>query len=194
MAFLAAIPAAIGSVVGSAGGFGTILSAAGTVVGALGQAAAARQQAKIADMNAQIAFENAQRATAASQDQVLNQDREMAAFVGQQEAQQSASGLNTNSRSSVLTRKSAQRIGRIDSANTIEQGRANARNYFQQQADFKAQASSARSSSRFAMLGGMLGAATSLVGGASPTRSYTANSMRNTPYITRGGLDVRRAV
>lgn len=194
MGFLAAIPAALGSLAGGAGGIGTILSVAGTVVGAMGQAAAARQQAKIADANAKIAYENAQRATSASQEQVQDSDREMAAFVGQQEAQQSASGLSTNSRSSVLTRKSAQRIGRIDSARITEQGRSNARNFMQQQNDFEMQAKSARSSARFAMLGGMLGAATSLVGGSSPTSSYTANSMRNTPYTTRGGLNVRRAV
>lgn len=194
MAFLAAIPAAIGSVVGGAGGIGTIFSAVGTIVGAMGQAAAAKQQAKIADMNAQIAAENAQRATAQSQDQVMNQDRETAAFIGQQEAAQSASGLSTDSRTSVLTRKSAQRIGRIDSANTIEQGRSNARNYFQQQADFQAQAAGARSSARFAMLGGMLGAASSLVGSSSPTSSATANSFRNPTYSTRGGVNLRRSV
>lgn len=193
MAFLAAIPAAIGSVVGGAGGFGTLLSVAGSVVGAMGQAAAARQQAKIADANAKIAFENAQRATSASQEQVQDSDREIAAFVGQQEAAQSASGLSTSSRSSVLTRKSAQRVGRIDSSRITEQGRSNARNFLQQQNDFQMQAKSARSSAKFAMLGGLLNAGTSLVGGASPTSSYTASSMRNSAYTTRGGLN-RRAV
>jgi hypothetical protein len=192
MAFLAAIPAAIGSVVGGAGGFGTLLSVAGTVVGAMGQAAAARQQAKIADANAKIAYENAQRATSASQEQVQDSDREMAAFIGAQEAAQSASGLSTSSRSSVLTRKSAQRIGRIDSSRITEQGRSTARNFLQQQQDYQMQAKSARSSARFAMLGGMLGAATSLVGGASPTSSYTASSMRNPTYTTRGGLNATR--
>lgn len=191
MAFLAAIPAAIGSVVGGAGGFGTLLSVAGTVVGAMGQAAAAKQQARIADMNAKIANENAQRATAASQEQVQDSDREMAAFIGQQEAQQSASGLSVNSRSSVLTRRSAQRIGRIDSSRITEQGRSTARNYFQQQADFQAQAQSARSSAKFAMLGGLLGAGQSLIGGSSPTSSFTANQYRNPTYTTRGGLDRR---
>lgn len=191
MAFLAAIPAALGSM---AGGLGTIVSVAGTVIGAMGQASAARQQAKIADANAKIAYENAQRATAASQEQVQDSDREMAAFMGQQEAAQSASGLSTDSRSSVLTRKSAQRIGRIDSSRITEQGRSNARNFFQQQADFQMQAESARKSAKFAMLSGIVGAASSLVGASKPTSSYTANTMRNTPYTTRGGLDVRRAV
>ena len=130
MAFLAAIPAALGSL---SGGLGTILSVGGAIVGAAGQAAAARQQARIADANAKIAFENAQRATSASQEQVQDADREMAAFIGQQEAQQSASGLSVNSRSSVLTRRSAQRVGRIDSSRITEQGTTNRSTIFQKQ-------------------------------------------------------------
>lgn len=185
MAFLAAIPAAISSFVGGAGS--ALSSVAGVASGVLGAGTsilggiaannAAKAQEQIARNNAAIAEENAERASQSAQDQQIQSDNEIAAFVGQQKAQQSASGLSTNSRSSMLTRRAAQRIGRQDALNTINQGRAETRNFQQQAADFKAEGNMAKAAGRNALISGFLNAGSSLVGSASPTRSKFGSTL-----------------
>lgn len=194
MAFLAAIPAAISSFVGSAGSVlgtvGTIASAGTSILGGIAANNAAKAQEQIARNNSAIAEENAQRASEAAQNQQIQSDNEIAAFVGQQKAQQSASGLSTNSRSSMLTRRAAQRIGRQDALNIINQGRAETRNFQQQAADFRTEGNMARSAGRNALISGFLNAGSSLVGSASPTRSKFGSTLSR-PDPWKG---LRRAV
>lgn len=193
MGFLAAIPAAIGSAVSGIGGLGTVVSVAGSIMGGLAANAAAKRQAAIAEANAKVANENAQRSQQQAQQEAQQNDNEIAAFVGSQEAAQSASGLSVNGRSQVLTRKAAQRIGRQDTRNIIDQGAARSRNFLQQEADFKGEAQTARAEGKNAMLQGFLGGASTLIGAASPIKSTSkASSYRADPWVTRGGTNLRK--
>lgn len=178
MAFLAAIPAAIGSFVGSAG-LGSILQLGGALVSGIGALGAANYQAQVAENNAMIAEENAAKASQQAQLQQIQSDREIAALMGQQEAVQSASGLNTTGRSQVLTRRRTARIGRQDAVNIIEAGRTETRNFQQQAASFRGEAQMARRAGLFNAIGAGIGGMTSLVGGASGSRSTTAQRFRN---------------
>lgn len=205
MSFLAAIPAALSSLVGGAGaatgaglsagsvlsGIGTAVSVVGSVLGGVAANQAGQYQAAVAENNAAIAEQNMESASTAAQQQQLQSDNEIAAFIGSQEAQQSASGLSTTGRSQLLTRRSAARIGRLDAQNIRRQGEAEARNFAQQAADFRGEAGQAKRAGQFGLVKGILGAGSSLIGAASPTRSPLGNSFRrnNDPWY---GL--RRAV
>lgn len=193
MAFLAAIPAAISSFVGSAGvgTLGTAISVGSSIFGGIAQNNASKYQAAIAENNATIARDNAYKASQTAQEQQIQSDNEISALIGQQEAQQSASGLSTTGRSQVLTRRAAARIGRSDAQNIINAGRAESGNFLQQEADFRGEARQARSTGRNALIGGLLSAGSSLVGGAQPTRSSLGRSFRSNNDPWRG---LRRAV
>ena len=193
MAFLAAIPAAISSLVGGTGlSLGTALQAGGQLLSGVAAFGAANYQAKVAAQNAAIARDNAVKATEQASQQAQQNDNEMSAFIGQQEATQSASGVSTQSRSSVLTRKASARIAKIDRDNIIQQGEATANNYLQQAADFKSQANASKSSGIFNLAGSVIGAGSTLVGGAtSSPRSTLANRYRSDPWITRSGVNMR---
>lgn len=176
MAFLAPIAGAVGGggLSGAASLIGTLFSVAGGLMEASAARKAADYQAKVAENNAKIATENANRASQTAQEQQIQSDNEIAAFIGQQEAVQSASGLSTTGRSQLLTRKSAARLGRQDAANIIARGNQETRNFHQQSADFLNEANQARASGRAAATRGVLGAASglvSLVGNASPTKN-----------------------
>lgn len=195
MGFLAAIPAAIGSAFSGIGGIGTLVSVAGSVMSGMAANAAAKRQAKIAEANAEIANQNAQRSQMQAQEEAQKNDNEVAAFIGQQEAAQSASGLSVGGRTQVLTRKAAARVGRIDTRNIIDQGAARSRNFLQQEADFKGQAQTVRAEGKNAMMQGILGGVSSLVGASSSIKSSgrgSAPSFRNDPWINRGGTNLRK--
>lgn len=193
MAFLAAIPAAISSLVGGTGlTLGTALQAGGQLLTGVAAYGAAQYQAKVAEQNAAIARDNATKAAEQASQQAQQNDNEMAAFIGQQEAAQSASGISTQSRSSILTRKASARIAKLDRENIIKQGEANANNYFQQAADFKSSANASKSSGIFNLAGGVIGAGSTLIGGAtSAPRSKLASRFRSDPWITRSGVNLR---
>lgn len=193
MAFLAAIPAAIGSFVGGSGlsTLGTALSVGSSIFGGIAQNNASKYQAAIAENNATIARDNAYKASQTAQEQQIQSDNEVAALIGQQEATQSASGLSTTGRSQMLTRRAAARIGRSDAQNIINAGRTESGNFLQQEADFRGEAAQARATGKTAMIGGLLNAGASFVGGAQPTRSTLGRSFRSNNDPWRG---LRRAV
>lgn len=171
MAFLAPLAGIAGGAAGGGISLGSIFGAVGSIISGMAAASAAAQQAKIAEANAAIAYQNSQRATDQSQQEAQKADTEIAAFIGEQEAAQSASGLKTTGKSQTLTRKAAARVGRIDTRNIYQAGRERATGFMQQQADFKGQAQQAKARGSMAMLSGFIGAGQSLIGGASPTRS-----------------------
>lgn len=191
MAFLAAIPSAIGSLLSGGGlSLGTALQAGGQILSGVAAFGAANYQAQVAKQNAEIARKNAEEASAQAQVEAQSNDNEMAAFVGQQEAANSASGVS--GRSQALTRKATQRIADIDRANIIKQGENRTNAFFQQQADFTSEARAAKSSGIFGLAGGLLNGATTLAGSAtSAPRSPAANRFRSDPWLTRTGQSLR---
>lgn len=185
MAFLAAIPAALGGLFGggaaAAGGaaagaasgglsFGNVLGAAGSILSGVSGLTAGIYQGKVAAMNAKIAEENAVRAFERSQQEQIDQDRQTAAMIGQQEAIQSASGTTTTGRSNLLVRKAAARLGRQDAFNVREAGRMEAYGFNTDAANFRAQGAQARMGGFNSLLGGFIGAGQSLIGGSRSSR------------------------
>lgn len=182
MAFMAAIPAALGSM---AGGIGTALSVGGAIMGGVSAMQQAKYQAEVAKNNAKVAQDNANRETTATQQRIMQSDNELAALAGEQLATQGASGLSTGGRTQFLTRKQTKTIGRQDALNINEQGTQTSRNYLQQAADFRSEANMAKSAGRNALLQSVIGAAGSLVGTSKSTSSTSAMAMKNDPWVTR---------
>lgn len=185
MAFLAAVPAALGSVFG--GGFGTVLSAAGTILSGVSAYSAAQYQKRVGEMNAKIAEQNAQRAISRSQVEQEEQDDQTRALLGQQLAAQSASGLDIGGRSQILTRKAARELGRKDALNVRQAGDIEAYNYKVDAVNQRASAQLAGQQGMGSLLSGFIGAGQSLMGGA---RS-TAKSNRFDPWTTKSGTSLR---
>lgn len=180
MAFLAGIPAALGSLLGNMT-LGGALQAGGALLGGVSSLAASNYQAQVARQNAEIAEQNAQRASQQSQQEAERADLELAALAGQQEAIQGASGLS--GRSQVLTRRSTARLGRLDAQRIRIAGTAESRNYMQQAADYRSEASQARRAGYMGFAQGVIGAGASLAGGAQPSSSATAQRLRQNNRI-----------
>lgn len=185
MAFLAAIPAALGSLVGSTTaaataatgltgaqmltGASALLSAGGSVFSGIANAQAASYQSAVSAVNARIAADNAAAARTRSQEAQLEQDTLTMAQLGEQEALQSATGLG--GRSQMLTRKAAIALGRQDALKTIAAGEMDAYNYTNQSNAFIAESSAQRARAGNSMLSGFLSGATSLISGATAVRN-----------------------
>lgn len=195
MAFLAAIPAALGSLasgVGAAassfGGLGSLISAGGAILSGVATANAASAQAQVAKDNAKINEENAQLANERQQEAVQLQDRQTAAALGEQAAIQGGSGLSLTGRTQLLTRKAAAALGRQDAINVNEAGAREVRNYQQAVAGNLTEANMAKASGQNALLSGFINAGSSLIGGATTTRKKSFNSVTPKSYDPWAGL------
>lgn len=166
MAFLPVIGGLFG---GGSSFLGTALSAGSAIVGGLSAAAASRYQAAVADTNAKIATENAKRAEVAAQKEAFQQDELTLAFLGEQQAIQSASGLS--GRSQLLTRKRAAQLGRQDTLNIRDAGRFETQNYLQQAEGERASAGMHRSAASNSLLQGFMGGVSSFIDGRTTTRT-----------------------
>lgn len=193
MGFLAPVLGAFG-VGGAAGGvgIGTALQVGGSLLGIASAVGAANYQAQVAKNNAQIAEQNAQLSSTQAQEQQQQNDQQVAALVGEQEAIQGASGLTGASQ--LRTRRSTQRLGRIDSFNIRAQGDQNIRNARQQAENFRGEAAVAKSNGLASIFSGGLDIASSLVGGSVSTRGANRISGNNTydPWVLRSGQNLRR--
>jgi hypothetical protein len=108
---------------------GILVGVAGTVVGVNAQIQANNYQKQIAERNRALMEENARRAIHASQTAQIQQDEITRGLLGEQLAEQSASGLRIGGRSQMLTRKSARELGRRDALNIRYQGEVDAYNF-----------------------------------------------------------------
>ena len=176
MAFIPALAAGIGSAFGGAGG---LLSAAGTIVSGISALAAGNYQKQVADMNARIAKDNAARALERGQIVQQETDNRTKAFLGQQEAVQSASGISLTSRSAIATRRTARELGRLDALNVRQAADVESYNYQVDAVNQKAQGQMAQQAGVGTLIGSFFKAGGSLVGGSSSTSNPQA--------ITGGG-------
>lgn len=145
------------------GGIGGVVSALGSIVGTIGAVSQAKYQQQVAKTNAKVAENNAQIAATKAQSEAQINDQQTAALIGAQQSAQSASGLNTNTGSTLRVRRSSHKLGREDSARIRESGAYDVQNYLQQQSNFKAEAAAAGQNAALAGIGGVFGAASSLV-------------------------------
>lgn len=160
----------LSAIVGAVGSFAQAGAAADS---ANQQAAMAAYQAQIAEMNKRVAEENERRVQERAQVEQQDQDFEARAFIGAQEAAQSASGLALGGRSQIMTRRSAHELARRDALNIRQAGEIDAYNFRVDAANAGAQAQlhrmqadSYRQQASQSQLAGWIGATGSLLSGA----------------------------
>ncbi len=155
-----------------------VFSVAGSLISASANASAASYQSAIASMNAKIAEQNAQQERERAALEAQKSDQEARQLMGEQRALQGASGISMDSRSQMLTRKSASQVARMDALNIATEGESNARNLENQASAYGVQSKMYKSAAKYAMIGGVFDAAgkgisgfKSYIASATPTRS-----------------------
>lgn len=151
-----------------------VIGGASSVLEGIAGYSQAQYQAEIAKQNAEIARQNAVRAFETGQIDAMDNDLETAGVIGEQTAAQGASGLTLSGRSQVLTRQSALKLGRLDSLRIIANADKERYNFQTQAANFDMEAAAAKTSGKFALAGGALGAASAFAG-------YKSNLANATP-------------
>lgn len=147
---------------------GGVLSAGSSLLSASAQASQNRKLAQIAENNAAIAGENAATARKSGQTNAYQQDTVATRAIGEQVANQGASGVDIGSRSSIGAVKSSKVAATQDRQNILNKYENEAKNYASQQEDFYDQADAYNSAASSSIWSGVIGAGTSLIG------SYTS--------------------
>jgi hypothetical protein len=142
------IPAAIGAV--------------GSVAQGFMDYQAAGYQASVAKANQKIAEQSAEGAIRRGQISAQNQDFKNREQMGSILAGQAASGLAANAGSNVRVRESAAAVGRLDTETTMYNAEMDSYGLKRQADNFGMEAKMAKRRGKMALLGGALGAASSL--------------------------------
>jgi len=145
----------------------TAIGAAGAVMQGQAASAQAQYQANIARMNQQIQTQNAQYERQKGDVEAQQQDMKNKALMGAQEAAMGASGLDMASPSFVDTRDSSKRLGRLDTLTVRNNAERRAHEFDIAATNQGAQAGLYGMQAKSSNLAGYIGAASSLVGGAS---------------------------
>lgn len=149
----------------------------------------ARYQAKVAEMNQEIAQENARRAQDRAQLEAQEQDVLSLAMLGEQEAVMGASGLS--GRSFQLVRKAGRELARRDALNIRHAGELEAHGFNTQAMNFEAEAGAQRSQATASLVGGVLGAGSSLIGGATKVSRLAAGRVGAGPRLVSSARGMR---
>lgn len=150
---------------------GTALSAGIGAIGAISSASAqksqAEYQAQVARNNALIAEQNARASVEAGEARAQAESFKTRAAGASMEAGQASSGIALESGSLEDVRRSNAAIGRLNVENVMQQARLQAYGYNTQATNYAAQSGLYQMQGRQAMTAGYLGAAGSLLSGAS---------------------------
>lgn len=146
---------------------GATVGTVSAISSASAQAGAARYQAAVARNNQTIATQNAQQAAQAGAVAGQSRDFRTRATLGAISAAQSASGVDSETGSSKEVMESAQELGRLDTSTIISNAMQTSRAYTAQGANFGAQSALDEATASNATTAGVVGAGTSLLGGAS---------------------------
>tara|TARA_R110000868_G_scaffold84149_3_gene237377 strand:+ start:552 stop:1082 length:531 start_codon:yes stop_codon:yes gene_type:complete len=144
---------------------GSALSAFGAVQSGQAQAAAANYQAQVARVNQQIQTQNAAYERQKGDVDSQQQDMKNKAQMGALEAAQGASGFDMNMGSSLDTRESARKLGRLDTLTTRNNAERRAHDFDVAAMNQGAQAGLYSAQAKTSSMSGYLGAATSILGG-----------------------------
>lgn len=149
---------------------GTMLSTAAGIGSSIYQGISGQQagqyQASVARVNQRTAQQMAERERMAGQTAVYDQDLKNKAVGGNTRAQLGASGFDVNSGSLLDVQAGQAEMGRVDSLRQQQDNELRAWRYDVQASQFGQEARLARHRGRMAMIQGGIGAATSLIGGA----------------------------
>lgn len=149
---------------------GPIFAALGSVTSGLASYSAAQAQVAQQEQVARIADENAKRAGLRAQIEQQDQDFQTRAMLGQQLAEQSASGLDIGFGSTKYARIAGAQVGRRDALNVRQEGDIQVNNFQNQAAGARAQAAASENAGTFALLGSFLKAGSVIGGAESPSR------------------------
>lgn len=128
---------------------------------------AANYNAQVADNNAKIAGQNADYAIAAGNQKAFNTSLKGAARLGAVKAAQAAGGVDVNSGSALDVQESERAIDKLDAETVLNNAQLTAYGYRSQKTGFDATSKLDTMSGKQAEIGGDLGAAGSLLSGAS---------------------------
>ncbi len=136
------------------------LAIASTVIGAVGQIQQGMAAKQAGDYNAEVARQNAIHAERAGQAKATDVGLRSAAEGGRIKAAQAANNIDVNTGSAVSVQSNQRAAGQVDQTNTNNDALVQAYGY-------KAQGELEKAKGQSAMVGGFLGAAGTLAGGAS---------------------------
>lgn len=149
----------------------SVASAAVGAIGAMSQAqassAAANYQAQVARVNQQIQTQNATYERQKGDVEAQQQDMKNKAMFGAQDAAMGASGFDLSSPSFLDTRESSRKLGRLDTLTTRNNAERRAHQFDVAAMNQGAQAELYTAQGKSSNLAGYIGAASSLIGGAS---------------------------
>ena len=162
-----------------------MFSAISGIVGAIGQAEAAEAQAEVARMNAEIQRRNAAMRAEHGREQAFFQDRKNRAAMGQQLSEMSASGVKTSSPSFLRARTSLAKVAGEEAYHITKAADIESWNYKAQAAVYEAQANAYEAAASNALLGGFIGAFSSLIGSAQQYAGPQVNLSQRKWYAPR---------
>jgi len=145
----------------------TLVSAIGGMRQGAAAAGAAKYQAQVARNNAQIAQQNAEYVSQAGETAAQAQDLKARSALGSIRAAQSASGLSVDSPSLQDAYEGSAQVYRLDTANIMQNAALRARGYAAQGTEYLAEADLQDRKASDSKSAGYLGAAGSLLSGAS---------------------------
>lgn len=169
---IAAVVAAAASVAAGA------VSAVGSMQQADAASKAASYNSQLAAENAQIANNNATQAAASGEAQAEQQALKTRAEVGNIKANQSASGIDINSGSSVDVRSSAQELGELNALTVRSNAAKQAYGYETQAASETGQSQLDKMQASSASAAGSINAGSSVLGGVGGAASNYANFLK----------------
>jgi len=163
----------------------TLVSTIGGMRQSSAAASAAKYQAQVARNNATTAMQNAEYASQAGETAAQAQGFKNRAVAGQIRAAQSASGLSLDSPSLVDIRETTDNVLRLDTANIAQNAALRARAFQADATDYEAKATLEDRKASGATSAGYLGAAGSLLSGASSfADKWTRYTTPAKPYPT----------
>lgn len=166
---------------------GAVLSAAGSYESGKAGKNAADYQAQVAANNAQIATQNETLAIESGEQTASNQSMKTRATVGATVAGQGASGVDVNSKSFTDVRAGEAELGHLDALTIRSNAARQAYGYAVKAVSETAQSKLDTSMGEQSMLSGEIGAASSLLGGASSAGSKYAAWQLGNPGGGGGG-------
>jgi hypothetical protein len=163
----------------------TLVSTIGGISQGSAASSAAKYQAQVARNNATTAMQNAEYASQAGETAAQSQGLKNRAVAGQIRAAQSASGLSLESPSLVDVRETTDNVLRLDTANIAQNAALRARAFQADATDYEAKAALEERKASDATTAGYLGAAGSLLSGASSfADKWTRYTTPAKPYPT----------
>ena len=145
----------------------TAISAAGSVVSGIGASQQANYSAQVNDQNAKLANEQAKDSLANTNLEAQRRYRQQAQTQGRQQAAMAANGVDLNFGSPVNVQQDSAMIGGEDIGQIYKSGFQQTRGHDIQAWNYASQAAADRARAKGAMLQGVMGGLSSVLGGAS---------------------------